>query len=303
MATPEIFETIAKETLRWPESRRWNTRDKERRYKAVFGASSAVVAELWIRILQRGPIEDGGRPKHLLWALVFLKIYATEELHCSIVGWPSTKTFTKWSLYFVKRISDLKEDLIKLENRFEGLGAICTTNCFMSVDGTNCPVHEPYPFSTKMFSHKFNGPGLKYEVGICLQTGHIVWINGPFEGGMSDSKIFREEGLSTLLYDQEAVEVDRGYGGDSRLKTPQVNWNRKERQMKSNARSQHEIVNGRLKIFNVLTTHFRHMKPNKEGMMAKHQMCFHAVAVITQLKFLLGERIFKAGLDYDVDYF
>ena len=154
-----------------------------------------------------------------------------------------------------------------------------------------------------MFSHKFNGPGLKYEVGICLQTGHIVWINGPFEGGMSDSKIFREEGLSTLLYDQEAVEVDRGYGGDSRLKTPQVNWNRKERQMKSNARSQHEIVNGRLKIFNVLTTHFRHMKPNKEGMMAKHQMCFHAVAVITQLKFLLGERIFKAGLDYDVDYF
>ena len=74
--------------------------------------------------------------------------------------------------------------------------------------------------------------------------------------------------------------------------------------MKSNARAQQEAVNGRLKHFNVLTTHFRHMKPNREGMMKKHGMCFNAVAVITQMKFTIGkECIWEDGLEYDVNYF
>ena len=44
------------------------------------------------------------------------------------------------------------------------------------------------------------------------------------------------------------------------------------------------------------------MKPNRQAMMKKHKMCFEAVAVITQLKFMSGMTIFKEGLDYDVSY-
>ena len=62
----------------------------------------------------------------------------------------------------------------------------------------------------------------------------------------------------------------------------------------------HENVNGRLKQFNVLTTHFRHWSPRKK-MMEKHGKCFHAVAIITQLKFLAGESIYD--VDYDASYF
>ena len=72
------------------------------------------------------------------------------------------------------------------------------------------------------------------------------------------------------------------------MKLPGMTITSEERKMKSNARAQHEAVNGRLKQFNVLTTHFRHMKPNKKGMLQKHGMCFNAVAVITQLKFIGG---------------
>ena len=61
--------------------------------------------------------------------------------------------------------------------------------------------------------------------------------------------------------------------------------NSKQRKMKSNVIAQHEAVNGRLKQFNVLTTHLWHMKPNREGIMEKHKWCFAAVTVITQLKF------------------
>ena len=67
--------------------------------------------------------------------------------------------------------------------------------------------------------------------------------------------------------------------------------------MKSNARAQQEALNSRLKQFNVLTTHFRHTKPNRETMMERHGQCFDAVAVITQLKFLLGATVFADGLD------
>ena len=177
------------------------------------------------------------------------------------------------------------------------------TKCLISVDGTDCPVFESWLFSTKMYSHKMNGPAVKYEVAVCIKTQRIVWINGPFLGAAHDSSLFRA-GLSQQLHDEEAVECDRGYGGDFKMKTPGMGDNSKQRKMKSNVRAQHEAVNGRLKQFNALTTHFRHMKPNREGMMEKHKWCFTAVAVITQLKFCSdGELIFEDGVEYDVEYF
>ena len=106
-----------------------------------------------------------------------------------------------------------------------------------------------------------------------------------------------------LLCVDEAVEVDHGCKGDDEMKTPSLGFNGEETKTKSNARAQHEAVNGRLKQFGVLTAHFRHMKPSKEEMMRKHGMCFNAVAVITQLEFIAGESIFEDGLVHDVNCF
>ena len=108
----EAIELVAKETLGWPERRKWKTEDRERRFRSFFGASSRLVAILWNKIEKSGISEPGAKPKHLLWALLFLKVYSTIEVHCSIVGWPSAKSFSKWSWYFVKRIAELKDDLI-----------------------------------------------------------------------------------------------------------------------------------------------------------------------------------------------
>ena len=176
--------------------------------------------------------------------------------------------------------------------------AVAETNCFTSVDGTDCPVFEPWPFDKKMHSHELNGPGVKHETAVCIKTSLIVWINGPFVGGKHDSVIFRE-GLSNQLFDDEAVECDAGHGNDGKLRTPEMGESRVDRKMKANVWAQHEAVNERLKQFNVLTTHFRHMKPNREGMMKRHKMCFTAVAVITQLKFMHGMKTF-GGVDCDV---
>ena len=44
-------------------------------------------------------------------------------------------------------------------------------------------IQEPTPFDPKWFSDKFEDPSVWYKVGICLQTGWIVWWNGVFPCG------------------------------------------------------------------------------------------------------------------------
>ena len=74
---------------------------------------------------------------------------------------------------------------------------------------------------------------------------------------------------------------------------------RKERKSEAHG-CHHENVNGRLKQFNVLTTHFRHTSPG-DKLIEKHGKCYNAVAVITQLKFMARETIY--GVNYNSSYF
>lgn len=160
----------------------------------------------------------------------------------------------------------------------------------MSVDCVDCAVKEPYPFDKGIFSEKLNGPGYKYEIGICIATGDIVWVNGPFKAGKNDSTIFKEDGLMDALCEDECVEVDAGYKGSDKFKNPNISQCRTDRKQKSRVRARHEVANSRLKLFEVLNSIFRHEAKEK------HQMCFDAVAVITQLMFEFHGRV------YDVEY-
>ena len=84
----------------------------------------------------------------------------------------------------------------------------------MTVDGVDFRIEEPTPFSKKWFSHKFHGPGLRYELGVCIQTGDIVSFNGPFPyREFPDLKICRV-GMKKKLVPGECVITDCGYKGD-----------------------------------------------------------------------------------------
>jgi hypothetical protein len=102
-----------------------------------------------------------------------------------------------------------------------------------------------------------------------------------------------------MLLDNEGVEVDAGYKGNNSLKNPQVNVSRIQCCQKNQVRGSHENVNGRLKVFNVPNDLFQHLKP-REKMMEKHGWCFHAIAVITQLKVEAGE---LCNVHYDAVYY
>ena len=126
--------------------------------------------------------------------------------------------------------------------------------CKITVDGTDCPINEPQPFSSKWFSHKFKSAGLRYEVGICIKTGSIVWAYGPFPcGSYSDLRIFRRQLKGKLLLAGKMCEADLGYRGEpTTIRTPHDYVSRSNQHAKKKARARHETVNGLLKDWSVL---------------------------------------------------
>jgi hypothetical protein len=160
------------------------------------------------------------------------------------------------------------------------------SRCRVSVDGTDFRIQEPSPFSPKWFSHKFKGAGLRYEVGICIQTGWIVWIHGPFPcGEWPDLRIARDA-IVGALDDGEYYLADGGYSdGNQWSETPNGLHDFDQRQ-KAAVRARHETANKRFKQWNILNERYRHR-------LSDHSAVFHAIANITQMSILNGEPLFS----------
>ena len=174
------------------------------------------------------------------------------------------------------------------ENR--NLGNNNGSRARVTVDGTDFRILEPIPFNVKWFSHKFSGPGLRYEIGISIQTGDIVWVHGPFLcGEWPDLRIARE----ALVYALDAGEMylaDGGYlDGNNWSDTPN-GLNNLEQYQKSLARARHETVNARFKMWGALRQQYRHKKES-------HWAVLNAIANITQLTIRNGEPLFQVHYD------
>ena len=158
------------------------------------------------------------------------------------------------------------------------------------MDGTDFCMEEKKPFNRRWYTKKFNGPGVRYEIGICIQTGWIVWINGPFPcGTWPDIKIALEDLVYMFIGDERAV-ADKGYRGyECYFDTP---WryldNVDQRVRKALARARHECINHRFKQWRALKDIWRHD-------IADHGRAMQAVANIEQ--FLLQQ-----SPSWQVDY-
>lgn len=167
-------------------------------------------------------------------------------------------------------------------------------DALVTIDGTDMRVQKN--FDKRFFSHKFHSGGLRYEVGVCIMTGHIVWINGPFRCGKNDIQIARQSVIHNLSKN-EMVEADNGYKGENwHIRTPTAQHYRteKEKDMKANARGRQEHVNERFKNFDVLNDTFRHG-------LHRHSSCFRAVAVLTQLNITNGQPLWQVEYYDDID--
>lgn len=158
----------------------------------------------------------------------------------------------------------------------------------VSIDGTDFQIEKS---GKRWYSHKFKKPGVRYEVGVAILTGDIVWVKGPLPcGEWPDIKIFRAA-LVHYLDPDERVEADDGYIGEAPVhtKTPNMFTRKKEKlEMQARVRNRHETVNKRFKQWGCLNQRFRHG-------VEQHSACFRAVAVLTQLSLEFGEPLFSVA--------
>lgn len=148
----------------------------------------------------------------------------------------------------------------------------------VSLDGTDFRICEPQPFNKKWFSHKFKAAGARYEIGISIGNGDIVWASGGFPcGEWPDIKIAKDLYLHEAC--KEVTLADKGYRFKNYFKQAS---NRMEKRILA----RHETLNGRLKLFKILNCRFRH--PLK-----KHPMVFHACINLLQISIQCGEKLFK----------
>lgn len=151
----------------------------------------------------------------------------------------------------------------------------------ITVDGTHCPIEEIYnedgTLKEGYYSHKFHKAGLSYEVAVAIFSDNIVWVKGPFRAGMSDQKIFKEQGLAKLLIAcKEKAVADGGY--THWAVSQRGNGPHEWKHAKNRYRARQESVNSRLKIFKCLEHRWRHDHEY-------HGQCFRAVTMLTQISF------------------
>ena len=164
-------------------------------------------------------------------------------------------------------------------------------DCLLSVDGTDFRIQQKgvTKKGNAFGSHKYAGKSaLRYELGIDILKGNLVWVEGPYPAGTwPDIKIFLNC-LAGHLLPGERVEADNGYvGHPDKIKCPLNDCNRAENlAMQSAARSRHETFNGRLKNWGILERKFRHD-------IRQHGSIFYACAIITQLIIANGEPLFE----------
>jgi len=125
-------------------------------------------------------------------------------------------------------------------------------------------------------------------VGVCIASGDIVHINGPFPcGAFPDISIFRLGLKQKLLRAKEKAQADLGYRGEyGTLIVPNEFDSKAIKRLKADVRARHETVNKRFKQFGALSRVFRHD-------LDKHQSVFDAVAVLTQLSIRNGEPLYE----------
>ena len=134
-----------------------------RRFRAHYGIGPEAVKALIADLEKNGkPVT----PKNLFMGICWLKLYETEEVMAG--RWDhGEKHCRETVLDYVKRIYKLKSHKIS----FDGLDENCK---FLAVD---CIHKRTFEFrcdpDSKWWSHKFNGPGVSFEVVFDPVDGYI----------------------------------------------------------------------------------------------------------------------------------
>jgi hypothetical protein len=107
---PHVFEQLGSELMQRDSGRQ--TRTGDRRFRSTFGTTAVVCCRLWHLLQPVQTMQQGASPRHLLWALMLLKIYSTESVLSTMAQGVDEKTFRKWAWMFIDEISYLEASVV-----------------------------------------------------------------------------------------------------------------------------------------------------------------------------------------------
>ena len=98
---------------------------RNRDFHAHFGVSPFIVDIVWGSLCERGGLPKGLQHQHLLWALCWLKVYATDSVMLSILNLKSEKTFKKYRDMAMEALYELEN----VSRRQSFSSKICKLRC------------------------------------------------------------------------------------------------------------------------------------------------------------------------------
>lgn len=94
----------------------WNREDKkvrsemteDRNFRETFGCGAHTALTTWEMLVDASFLPTNGCLHHLLWALMFMKVYAKEMTMCALAGAIDPGTWRKWTWIFIRAIVSLE---------------------------------------------------------------------------------------------------------------------------------------------------------------------------------------------------
>jgi hypothetical protein len=97
LASPYIFKNLGVQYI----TQGTGGGDVDRKFLSFFGLTPMNCYRMWQLVG-----DDKCDPKHLLWALMFLRMYLQEDVICTIVG-ESKNTVRKWTWRLIEKIAEI----------------------------------------------------------------------------------------------------------------------------------------------------------------------------------------------------
>ena len=104
LPSPTDFESLGRQLAGY--SRSTSARIRHERFNACYGVNSIIVSVVWSMLIDNQFCSPSPNPVHILWALLFLKLYDTTPKLAALAGCDE-KTFRKWSWFYVGAIASL----------------------------------------------------------------------------------------------------------------------------------------------------------------------------------------------------